>query len=68
MQTTKERAVEIAMAMHRNESCHICGKIIGDDIDPVFAGYSKGDKNRAAHRNCWDNQPEKEHWTFPLDA
>lgn len=50
--------INIALSMYTGEPCRICGRILTmDDVraGAVFAGYSKDNKSRAAHKLCWDN-------------
>lgn len=55
--------------MYINEPCRICGKnlTMDDVMDAVFAGYSKDNRSRAAHRACWELNKPKEQWVFPED-
>lgn len=52
----REVAYKTALLMYVNEPCRICGRVIRrEDLhDSVFAGYSKDNKSRAAHKRCWD--------------
>jgi len=51
------------------EPCRICGELIGDDENAVYAGYSLDSKSRAAHGACWDaHKGEKSKWAYPEDA
>ena len=50
--------IDIALSMYAGEPRRICGRLLTmDDIKAgaVFAGYSKDNKSRAAHKLCWDN-------------
>jgi hypothetical protein len=55
--------------MYANEPCRICGELIeAEEVgDAVYAGYSKGDKSRAAHLSCWRSNKPKEEWAYPQD-
>ena len=48
----------IALSMYVGEPCRICGCLLTvNDVKAgaVFAGYSKDNKSRAAHKLCWNN-------------
>ena len=52
---------DIALGMYVGEPCRICGlllTVIDVKDGAVFAGYSKDNKSRAAHKICWDNAVE----------
>ena len=60
---TKEQALNLALAMYVHEPCRICGEWFTRDTvhDAVWAGYSKNEKARAAHKSCWEkyaNEPD----------
>lgn len=51
----------IALSMYVGEPCRICGcllTVIDVRDGAVFAGYSKDNKSRAAHKLCWNNANE----------
>ena len=53
--------IDLALCMYADEPCRICGRILSmEDIKSgaVFAGYSKDNKSRAAHKHCFDNAME----------
>jgi hypothetical protein len=58
----KNDAVEIAILMYANEPCRICGRnMTPEDVKTaVFAGYSKNDEARTAHRECRNKLPPPE--------
>lgn len=71
MKLNFEQAERLAKAFYADEPCRICGKLITmADIQngAVYAGYSKDNKSRSAHENCWRNQPPKSEWAYPEDA
>lgn len=55
--------------MYSDEPCRICGKLLSEDDlnDAVYAGYSQGDKSRAAHGECWRANLPKDEWAYPTD-
>jgi hypothetical protein len=60
-----DTALECALNMYVGEPCRICGKpITGEDLDnhAVFAGYSKDNKSRSAHSECWAKNIPAESW------
>ena len=57
----------MALSTHKGEPCRICGKLIGNDENPVYAGYSSCNTTRSAHGDCWNNMPAKKDWAFPND-
>ena len=53
--------MNIALSMYVGEPCRICGcllTVIDVRDGAVFAGYSKDNKSRAAHKLCWNNAAE----------
>lgn len=69
--TDENRAhvAEIAFSMYTNEPCRICGELLtAKNRDMVYAGYSEGDKSRAAHKACWDSNTPKHLWAYPIDS
>lgn len=63
----KEAALSVAIGMYVGEPCRICGGIISvADIQAgaVFAGYSKCNKSRTAHKECWDKGVPQEDWAY----
>ena len=53
----KNALVNLALAFYAGEPCRICGKpLTMEDINDgaVFAGYSKDNSSRSAHRLCWN--------------
>lgn len=65
--TTKKAAKKMVLAMYEGEPCRICGENITDATKAVYAGYSVDNKARSAHKSCWDNQPPKKEWAYPVD-
>jgi len=66
---TSEKSIipSIAIAMYADEPCRICGVILtlNDIFDgAVFAGYSKNNEARAAHKKCWDKNLPMSEWKF----
>lgn len=61
--------IDLAMAFYVDEPCRVCGKLIQpDDLKKlVFAGYSKDNKSRSAHGDCWKKNLPKETWVYPDD-
>ena len=58
-------AQSAAAIMYSNEPCRVCGEIITlNDINngAVFAGYSKDNKSRTAHKACWDSGKPQAEW------
>lgn len=57
-------AAAIALGMYVDEPCRICGeRITVEQVgDAVFAGYSKDNMSRGAHKACWDKQIPQEQW------
>lgn len=72
MELEKQLTWRIAIGMYANEPCRICGDLLtmDDVIDgAVFAGYSKNNTSRAAHKACWDaRKNDKANWTYSEDA
>lgn len=67
MADDKESMRELALSMYVNEPCRICGKMITRaDLEDgaVFAGYSKDDTGRSAHKECWAKM-EAVKWVHP---
>jgi hypothetical protein len=60
--TTKENAVKLILSMYEDEPCRICGKTITDASLAVYAGYSKDNKARSAHKTCWDKDIPVSEW------
>lgn len=63
--TTKESALKIAEAMYTGEPCRICGETITDISGAVYAGYSKDNKSRSAHKSCWESNKDQATWAYP---
>ena len=65
MNIERETAAKIAAMMYADEPCRICGEnITTNDLKngAVFAGYSKDNAARSAHKQCWDKQIVPEFW------
>lgn len=63
----KNTALDIVFGMYANEPCRICGANITLEqvkSDAVFAGYSKDNKSRNAHKKCWDKNTPKDKWIY----
>jgi hypothetical protein len=68
---SRESAVRIAMSFYAGEPCRICGKTLTmKDIEDgaIYAGYSKNNESRAAHKNCWGKNIPQEKWAYPESA
>lgn len=68
---SRESAARIAMSMYAGEPCRICGKTLtmkAIESGAVFAGYSKDNKSRAAHKECWNKNVPQEKWAYPENA
>ena len=50
-----------------NEPCRVCGTTIGH-AQAIWAGWSRSNKSRVAHRSCWYKNVPKEQWAYPYDA
>jgi hypothetical protein len=60
-----DTVLEYALNMYVGEPCRICGEpITREDLDnhTVFAGYSKDNKSRSAHSECWKKNIPAENW------
>lgn len=51
--------VKVALSMYVGEPCRICGVLLTWETirEAVWAGYSKDSAARAAHKECWENNP-----------
>jgi len=64
-----ELATAIFKAFDSPTPCRICGRIIGDDLNAVFATYALNDVSRLAHSYCWDTiGNDRTRWAYPEDA
>ncbi|MEW8230379.1 MAG: hypothetical protein AB2745_08650 [Candidatus Thiodiazotropha endolucinida] len=54
LEAERQHALEMALSFNRDETCQICGKLIGDELDPVIAGFSETIEIRLAHQKCMD--------------
>lgn len=63
----RKDVLEMAIMAYVDEPCRICGKpITREDMTnhARFAGYSKNDKSRAAHNDCWEKNIPVEEWMY----
>ena len=63
----KGKLIDWAVIMYANEPCRICGELLTpEDIldDAVFVGYSKDNKSRSAHKECWEKNVPIEQWKY----
>ena len=65
MDVSKETAIKLALSMYEGEPCRICGGLIVDASKAVYAGYSKGNAARSAHKTCWDKNTPQAQWAYP---
>ena len=61
----REHVIEKALSMYENEPCRICGEMITNARQAVYAGYSG--IARSAHKVCWNSNKPKYLWTYPID-
>lgn len=54
LEAEKQHALDMALSFNRDKTCQICGKPIGDELDPVIAGFSESNEMRLAHQKCMD--------------
>jgi hypothetical protein len=61
---------ELAISFYVGEPCRICGILMTREAlnDAVFAGYSKCNKSRTAHKHCWTQDLPKDIWAYSEDA
>jgi hypothetical protein len=62
MFVSRKDATKIALSMYEREPCRICGETITDAKRAVYAGYSKDNKARSAHKSCWDKNIPEAKW------
>ena len=68
VESDRNSFADLAFAFYRAELCRICGKQIGDDDNPIYAGYSKCNSSRTAHEKCWaEKKDDKESWYLSED-
>lgn len=61
----RDSIIEACLKMYENEPCRICGELITDARQAVYAGYSG--KARSAHKTCWNKNTPKHLWAYPVD-
>lgn len=59
---SRKDAVKLILAQYEDEPCRICGETITDASKCVYAGYSKDNKARSAHKTCWDKNLPESQW------